>query len=226
MKNPDTLDHLERTAGRPPMMRVTRALKAVRTLLREALLEEPRRRSFNAAKILGFEQHDNSPLPEPDHIYQHVLRYGGWSLNELLENAVVQNQGLMAPRDWCEGNTWVDDNLQPGDYRLLLDGSEHVVLVASLLAAHLSQTGLDLSKGRSTFCSNQLPYDQRLIVEMRDGAYVVDSVHKDQMPERDADTELHSATENPDESPAGEVRSSKRTDLFYVFGTDKRNPRK
>jgi len=132
-------------------------------------------RVYDATTLLGFgPPSPEAPLPEakPGEL---LLRYGGWSLQDLRDNAVVRAKDLMWVQDWYEQYPWSAEKLPSGLYALrlpvpdsnrktfdkqkalLLPGEEPapVVLAASALLAHHLQTQEDLLKGDWTRCKEQ-----------------------------------------------------------------------
>ena len=128
--------------------------------------------TYDAVNILGFGEAATQALPQAaeDEV---VLRYGGWSLQELRDSAIGQR--LMHRQDWYDTYPWSTEKLPSGVYRLrvpvpessgktfadqkrMLPNGEQIapiVLVASGLLVHYLQTGEDLLKKDWTRCREQ-----------------------------------------------------------------------
>jgi hypothetical protein len=134
---------------------------------------------YDATALLGFGEAATEPLPEalPGEI---VIRYGGWSLQELRDSAVGRK--LLPERSWYDEYPWAAEKLPPGTYRLhmpvpgsndktfaeqepMLAEGESIapaVLVASALLAHRLQIGQDLLNGDWTRCREQTAGGERV----------------------------------------------------------------
>ena len=126
--------------------------------------------TYDAVSILGFGDPSAEALPQAGEI---ILRYGGWSLQELRDSAIGKK--LMHRQDWYSKFPWGSEKLPPGTYRLRLpipdsnrksfaeqeqmlsEGEQiaPVVLVASALLAHQVQADSDLLRGNWTRCREQ-----------------------------------------------------------------------
>ena len=127
--------------------------------------------AYDAVALFGFGEASKEPLPDAKR-GEVVIRYGGWSLQELCSNPVVRQKDLMWEQDWYHKYPWSSEKLPPGIYRLrtpvphsnrknfaeqeqLLAAGEQtgpVVLVATALLAHRLHTGEDLLKNDWTRC--------------------------------------------------------------------------
>lgn len=133
------------------------------------------RYAYDATAIFGFGHPSEEDLPEAKS-GEIIIRYGGWSLQELCDCPLVCERNVMwHEQDWYGGYAWSTDTLPSGIYRLrvpvpdsysktfdeqkrLLPVNEEpapVVLVASALLAHRVQTGEDLLKNDWTRCREQ-----------------------------------------------------------------------
>jgi hypothetical protein len=146
----------------------------------------------DAVAILGFGNPSEESLPDAKS-GEMVIRYGGWSLQELRDNPVVRKRKLMWKQDWYHTYPWSTEKLPSGIYRLRIpvpnsnrqtfaeqqsslpsgEAPAPVVLVATALLAHRVQTGEDLLKNDWTRCKEQTAdavcvvlywYDGRLFV--------------------------------------------------------------
>src|SRR5579863_937098 len=128
--------------------------------------------SYDAVNILGFGGLAAEPLPQAVD-GEIVLRYGGWSLQELRDSAVGQK--LMHPQGWYESFVWSSEKLPSGIYHLrvrvpesnrmtfaeqeqmLPEGEQiaPVALVASALLAHRMQAAGALLKNDWKRCREQ-----------------------------------------------------------------------
>lgn len=126
--------------------------------------------AYDAASILGFGTAVEHPLPRPP-AGEIIIRYGGWSFGELMENLIRKD--LMLPHDkWCEEYDWYNEKLDAGIYSLripvadsnnksfsgqlqLLSKNEHVapiILATSALACHYLSTFKDPLQKNFTRC--------------------------------------------------------------------------
>lgn len=134
---------------------------------------------YDATAILGFGKASGDPLPQAK-AGEVVIRYGGWSLQELRDSAIGKR--LMNKQDWYNSYSWSLEKPGPGVYWLrvpvagskgkslieqeLLFSSEEktvpAVLVATALLVHRFRTGEDLLKGDWTRCKEQTADDFRV----------------------------------------------------------------
>jgi hypothetical protein len=141
--------------------------------------------SHDAVALLGFGPAGAAPLPgtAPGEV---VIRYGGWSLRQLCDSAVVQARQLVWDQDWYNKHSWSSEGVAPGIYRLriplphstnktfaeqigLLGAGEEaapVCLVATAMLAHLLATGTDLLAGAWTRCREQGAFGNRVTVRI------------------------------------------------------------
>ena len=149
--------------------------------------------SYDAVSILGFGNPSEESLPEAKN-GEVLLRYGGWSLQELRDCSGVRERKLMWEQDWYHKYPWSNEKLPSGIYRLripvpnsnrrtfaeqqgsLPSGEEPapVVLVATALLAHRLQTGEDLMKTDYTRCKEQTAGDSRVGLDWGGGRLYVD----------------------------------------------------
>lgn len=127
--------------------------------------------AYDAVGLLGFGTPHEEPLPEAKS-GEIVIRYGGWSLRELCDNAIVREKNLMLEQDWYHSYEWSSEKLPAGIYRLripvpnsnlntfaeqahMLSSGEQtapVVLVATAMLVHRLQTGENLLGKGQTYC--------------------------------------------------------------------------
>ena len=145
--------------------------------------------AFDAVSLLGFGAKSTEPLPQgnPGEI---VIRYGGWSLQEL---RAKRAPGLMWDQSWHDKYPWSSEKLPSGLYvlrlpipdsnrktfdqqeALLLPGEEtaHVVLAASALLAIRLSGGDDPLRGDWTHCQEQATAGRRVVLAWVDGRLFV-----------------------------------------------------
>jgi hypothetical protein len=144
--------------------------------------------SHDAVALLGFEPGGAAPLPEaaPGEV---VIRYGGWSLRQLCDSAVVRTRQLVWDQDWYNKHSWSRAGVAAGIYRLRLPvphspnktfneqlgllrpGEEPApaCLVVTAVLAHLLETGTDLLAGAWTRCREQGAFGNRVSVRVGGG---------------------------------------------------------
>ena len=142
--------------------------------------------SYDAVSILGLGDAATEPLPQAAD-GEIVLRYGGWSLQELRHSAIGQK--LMPVHDWYDLFPGRSEKLAAGIYRPRVPVPESnrktfaeqermlpkgetlapVVLVASALLAHFLKTGEDLLKNEWTRCREQTAADLRVALDWHGG---------------------------------------------------------
>ena len=152
--------------------------------------------SYDAVSILGFGDAVTEPLPQAKE-GEIVLRYGGWSLQELRDSAVGQK--LMHVQNWYYMCPWSRERLPAGIYHLRVPvpksnrkrfaGQERmlpvgeqiapVVLVASALLAHQVQACGDLLKGGWTRCREQTADGLRVALCWDEGRLLVNDYWDD-----------------------------------------------
>jgi hypothetical protein len=127
---------------------------------------------LDAVALLGFGSQNTEALPAANP-GETIIRYGGWSLQELRGNAVAAP--LMHFQNWYDRYAWGSEKLPSGIYilrlpvpgssrksfkaqtRLLLPGEEPgpVVLAASALIAHRLSGGKNTLKNGWTRCKER-----------------------------------------------------------------------
>ena len=147
--------------------------------------------TYDAVSILGFGDAVAEPLPQAKE-GEIVLRYGGWSLQELRDSSVGRK--LMHDQDWYNAYPWSSEKLPSGIYRLRIPVAESncktfaeqermlrrdesiapVVLVASGLLVHHLQTGEDPLKNDWIRCRNQAARGGHVALSWFDGQLDVD----------------------------------------------------
>ncbi len=147
---------------------------------------------YDAVALFGFGEESAEPLPEAEP-GEVIIRYGGWSLQELCNNPVVRQKNLMWEHDWYHAYSWSSEGLPPGIYRLRIpvpgsnkknvteqermlsagESTAPVVLVATALLAHRLQTGENLLKNDWTRCREQTDDGLRVVLRWRDGRLYV-----------------------------------------------------
>ncbi len=80
-------------------------------------------RSFDAVSMLGFGRaRKNMPTPNNQEI---VIRYGGWTLEELFQNKVVRESKLLYRiHEWMEDEWWYRRRLKKGIHRLRIPAND------------------------------------------------------------------------------------------------------
>lgn len=141
--------------------------------------------SYDAVTLLGFGKPTTEALPEATKAGEIVLRYGGWSLQDLRGSKIVCQKNILWGQDWYDRYPWSAEKLPSGLYALrlpvpdsnrktfdeqkalLLPGEEPapVVLGASALLAHLLSTGEHLLQGHWLRCKERA--DASDCVELR-----------------------------------------------------------
>jgi len=142
-------------------------------------------RVYDATALLGFDTQSASPeakLPEATKAGEIVLRYDGWNLQDLRDNAVVREKDIMCGQSWYNPYGWSAEKLPSGLYALrlsvpdsnyktfaeqkdlLLPGEEPapVVLAASGLLCHLLAASERLMKGHWLCCREQAGASNRV----------------------------------------------------------------
>jgi hypothetical protein len=145
--------------------------------------------AYDATSVFGFAPLNDEPLPEaaPGEI---VIRYGGWSLQELRDTVGMT---LMHKQKWYNTYPWSAEKLPPGNYRLripvpdsnrktfaeqqrMLPPGEQVapvVLVATALLARRLQTGEYLLKTDFTRCREATVFGLRVALDWLEGRLYV-----------------------------------------------------
>lgn len=105
--------------------------------------------AFDAVELfqLGSKTVEALPTAQDDEV---IVRYGGWSLNELMETDAGKKYVQFVQNDSSQ-EPWSDEKLAPGIYHFKKDLSVPVVIFASALLAYQVENGeLHFDSDKST----------------------------------------------------------------------------
>jgi len=131
-------------------------------------------RVYDATSLLGFGEPSPQALPEAN-AGELLIRYDGWSLQELRSSKIVSEKNVMWDQSWYNPYDWSAEKLPSGLYALRLPVPDSnyktfadqkalllpteepapVVLAASAFLAHLVSTGERLMEGHWLRCKEQ-----------------------------------------------------------------------